>query len=135
MPKKEVLEKLITKTRVYLLLIAVLLIMLCYYDNKLIVPAILTYMLVIAYAVWSNSKNKVEVIKHVQEATTDVNSIVKNTLVNSPFPIIIMKNTGEVVWKSSKFLEEFANVPIKNYLSTLLKEFKNEYENTKTQKL
>jgi len=135
MPKKEVLEKLITKTRVYLLLIAVLLIMLCYYDNKLIVPAILTYMLVIAYAVWSNSKNKVEVIKHVQEATTDVNSIVKNTLVNSPFPIIIMKNTGEVVWKSSKFLEEFANVPIKNYLSTLLKEFKNEYENTKNTKI
>jgi len=135
MPKKEVLEKLITKTRVYLLLIAVLLIMLCYYNNKLIVPAILTYMLVIAYAIWSNSKNKVEVIKHLQEATTDVNSIVKNTLVNSPFPIIIMKNTGEVVWKSSKFLEEFANVPIKNYLSGILKEFKNEYDNTKNTRI
>lgn len=131
MPKKEVLEKLITKTKVYLLLIAVLLIMLCSYNNALIIPAIVTYVLVIVYAVWSNGKNKVEVIKQVQEATFDTNSVVKNTLINSPFPIIIMKNTGEVVWKSSKFIEEFANVPIKNYLSSILKELKNEYENNK----
>mgnify|MGYP004629916799 CR=1 FL=1 len=135
MPKKEVLEKLITKTKVYLLLIAVLLIMLCCYNSKLIIPAIITFVLVVAYAVWSNGKNKVEVIKHLQEATTDTNSVVKNTLINAPFPIIIMKNSGEVVWKSSKFLEEFANVPIKNYLSTILKEMKNEFDNTKTSRI
>ena len=38
-----------------------------YVNNKLILPAILTYALVIAYAIWSNSKNKVEVIKQVQD--------------------------------------------------------------------
>jgi len=129
MPKKEVLEKLITKTKVYLILIAILLIMLCSYNKMLIIPAIITYVLVIVYAIWANSKNKVEVIKQVQEATFDTNSVVKNTLINSPFPIIIMKHTGEVVWKSSKFMEEFANVPIKNYLSAILKELKNDAEN------
>ena len=127
MPNKEVIKNLITKTRVYLLVIAILLIMLCFYNNQLIIPAIVVYVLIILYSVWSNSKNKVEVIKHLQEVTTDTNSIVKNTLVNAPFPIIIMKSSGEVVWKSSKFLEEFANVPIKNYLSAILKELKNEF--------
>lgn len=135
MLKKEVIEKLITKTRVYLLLIAVLLIMLCYYNNSLIIPAIAVYILVLVYAVWSNSKSKVEVIKHVQEATTDINSIIKNTLVNAPFPIIITKNTGEVVWKSAKFLEEFSNVPIKNYLSMILKETKIEFDNTQNTRI
>ena len=127
MPNKEVIKNLITKTRVYLLVIAILLIMLCFYNTQLIIPAIIVYILILLYSLWSSSKNKVEVIKHLQEVTTDTNSIVKNTLVNAPFPIIIMKSSGEVVWKSSKFLEEFANVPIKNYLSTILKELKNEF--------
>lgn len=130
MPKKEVLEKLITKTKIYLLIIAVLLIMLCYYNPKLIVFSIVLYIVTVIYALWANSKNKVEVIKHLQEAATDTSSIVKNTLINSPFPIIIMKNTGEVVWKSSKFVEEFVNTPVKNCLSSILKEIKNEYEST-----
>ena len=129
MPNKEVIKNLITKTRVYLLVIAILLIMLCFYNNQLIIPAIVIYILIVLYALWSNSKNKVEVIKHLQEVTTDTNSIVKNTLANSPFPIIIMKKSGEVVWKSSKFLEEFANIPIKNYLSIILKELKNDFDN------
>ena len=129
MPNKEVIKNLITKTKVYLLVIAILLIMLCFYNNQLIIPAIIIYILIVLYALWSNSKNKVEVIKHLQEVTTDTNSIVKNTLVNSPFPIIIMKKSGEVVWKSSKFLEEFANIPIKNYLSSILKELKNDFDN------
>ena len=129
MPSKETIEKLVTKTRVHLIIIAILLGIICYYNTNFIIPSILMYALVVIYSVWVNDKNRVEVVKHVQELTLDVNSTVKNTLINSPFPLIIMDTTGTIIWKGIKFTQEFANIDIKNYLNLLAKEIKQEIEN------
>ena len=53
MPKNyngKLFDKLVSKTKVYLVIIAILLIILCCYEIQYITPAILLYILVLMYA-------------------------------------------------------------------------------------
>lgn len=58
-----------------------------------------------------------------------MDKLAKDTVKNSPFPLVIIETNGNMVWRSSKFVQEFANVDINNILRDLLKEIKLEIEN------
>ena len=125
MPKKDKsFINLVSKTKIYLVIIAILLIMLCIKDNTFIVPSICIYALIVIYSLWTNSKGIDEISKHIQDVTFNVDSTIKNSLVNSPFPLIIMETDGNVIWKSSKVVSEFANTDITSILKNLAKEIK-----------
>ena len=125
MPKNEKnLKNLVSKTKIYLLVIAILLIMLCIKDTTFIVPSIIVFALIVIYSVWTNSKGIDEISKHIQDVTVNVDSTIKTSLVNSPFPLVIMETDGNIIWKSSKFVSEFANTEIKNITTSLAKEIK-----------
>ena len=125
MPKNEKnFINLVSRTKIYLVIIAILLIMLCIKDTTFIVPSIVIYSLIIMYSMWTNNKRIDEISKHIQDVTLNVDSTIKNALVKSPFPLIIMDTEGNVIWKSSKFVSEFANVDIKNIIKGLSKEIK-----------
>ena len=126
---RKIFDKLVSKTRIYLVIIAILLIVLCVYEQKFIVPAVIVYALIEAYAYWTNNKNKTRLSEHIKDLTTNVDSAAKSTLINSPFPLAIIETNGNIVWKSSNFIHEFANIDIKNYLNDLSKEIKLEIEN------
>ena len=129
MPKNEKnLKNLVSKTKIYLLVIAILLIMLCIKDTVFIVPSIIIFALIVLYSVWTNSKGIDEISKHIQDVTVNVDSTIKTSLVNSPFPLVIMETDGNIIWKSSKFIQEFANIDINNYLNNIVKEIKLEIE-------
>ena len=81
------------------------------------------------YAYWTNNKRKIELSEHIKDLTLTVDSAAKSTLINSPFPLIIIETDGNIIWKSSKFINEFANIDIKNYLNDIVKEIKLEIEN------
>ena len=57
---RKVFDKLVSKTKIYLVIIAILLIILCIYEINFIMPAILTYVLILMYAYWTNNKRKME---------------------------------------------------------------------------
>ena len=133
MPKNyngKLFDKLVSKTKVYLVIIAILLIILCCYEIQYITPAILLYILVLMYAYWTNNKRKVELSEHIKDLTLTVDNAAKSTLINSPFPLIIIETDGNVIWKSSKFIHEFANIDIHNYLNNIVKELRLEIENS-----
>ncbi len=117
-------ENLISRTKIYLIIIAVLLIVLCFNDTNYIVPSIVIYSLILIYSLWTNNKKRDELTRHIQDITVNVDSTVKSSLVNSPFPLIIMETTGNIIWKSSKFVSEFANEDINNITKNLAKEIK-----------
>ena len=121
MPKHK-LKKIIGNSKVYMLVILILLILLCYNHPEFVGPSVVIYLLMLIYAGWINGKSKSEVVKHIEELTFDINSTVKNTLVNSPFPIVLVDTTGNIIWKGSKFMQEFANIDIKSYLTSITKE-------------
>ena len=133
--KKERFDKLVSKTKVYLIIIAILFITICIYDTKFIIPGILIYALIIAYTYWAETRRTVEISNHVQELLITMDSTAKKTLINSPFPLIIVETDGTVIWRSSKFVYEFANIDIKNYVEDLIKEIKIDIQNNKEEKI
>ena len=58
--------------------------------------------------------------------TLNVNSAAKNSLIYSPIPLIIVETDGNIIWKSTKFVSEFANIDINNYISELLDNINDE---------
>ena len=48
--------------------------------------------------------------------------------------LIIIETDGNVVWRSSKFITEFANIDINNYISDLIIDIKSEMEKDREQK-
>lgn len=126
---KKIFEKLISKTKIYLVIIAILLIIICTFNTNYIIPSLLVYSFILLYAYWSNGKRRNELSKHIQELTFNADNVAKNTLINSPFPIVIAETNGSIIWKSNSFDKEFANIDIGNVLNDLLKQIKLEIEN------
>lgn len=126
----KIFDGLVSKTKAYLVIIAILLIVLCCYEVRLIIPAIIVYCLILIYTNWTNKKRTAELSEHIKELTINVDKVSKRSLINSPFPLIIVETNGSIIWKSTKFVQEFANIDINTYLNDIIKELKLEIENS-----
>ncbi len=128
-------ETLISRTKVYLAIIAILIILLCVLDYRLIIPGVSIYALIIVYANWANQKRKAELSEQLKDLTLNVNTTAKTTLINSPFPLAILKaiveTNGNVIWKSEKFVTEFESldIDINERLNEVVKGIKVTIEN------
>ena len=122
-------DKLVSKTKFYLVIIAVLLIIICIIKPILIAPASIAYVLIIMYTYWTNQKRMAEVSEHIKDLTLNVDKVSKRTLINSPFPLIIVETDGNIIWKSTKFVSEFRDVEINPILDDIVKNLKLEIEN------
>jgi c-di-AMP phosphodiesterase-like protein len=125
---KRTFEIINSRTKIYLVIIAILLIIICCYQIAFIIPAIIIYGLICYYALWTSKKRKAEISEHIQELTINVDSAAKKTLINSPFPLIILETDGNIIWKSSKFVGEFENINIEEKINELMQEIKIEIE-------
>lgn len=125
---KKTFEIFNSKTKIYLVIIAVLLVVICCYQIAFVMPAVILFALICTYAMWTNNKRKTELSQHIQELTINVDSTAKNTLINSPFPLVIMETDGNIIWKSSKFVSEFENVQVEDTLNDMIQEIKAEIE-------
>ena len=126
---KKIFKGLIARTKIYLIVIAVLLVLISILNIGYFIPAIFVYIAVLVYTYWSDQKRETELSEHIQDLTFHVDKAAKNTMINSPFPLVIVETDGNIVWKSSKFSQEFANIDIKNILKDLVKQIKLEIEN------
>ena len=125
---RKVFDKLVSRTKIYLVIIFLLLAIVSYLKVNLIIPSIIIYILVLGYTYFANNKRKSEISEQLQDLTLTVDSAAKSSLINSPFPLIIIETDGNVVWRSSKFITEFANIDINNYLSDLIVDVKSKIE-------
>ena len=123
---RKLFDSLVAKAKVYLVVILILLIFICVNNKKLIIPSILVYILVLGYTYFANNKRKSEISQHLQDLTLNVNSAAKNSLIYSPIPLIIVESDGNIVWRSTKFVSEFANIDINNYILELLESINEE---------
>lgn len=122
------LDELISRTKVYLIIIAIILIVLSIIEPKAIIPSIVFYALVLLYSVWSSKKRKAEITKHIDELTLNVDKAAQSTIINSPFPLVVVETSGNILWKSSNFIKTFANIDIGTYLSDIIKELKQKID-------
>lgn len=136
MPNKtrKTFETILTKTKIYLVVIAIVLIILCMQNIIFIIPSVIVYGLLIIYTFWTDNKNKNELDKHIQELTFSVDTIAKNTLINSPFPLVIIDTDGKVSWKSVSYINEFGNTDMSVTLEEIIKKLNSEIENDENKK-
>ena len=132
MPKTKLnLDKLISRTKIYLVVIAIILVILCVVEPKAIIPSILAYIAIFVYTIWSNNKRKTEFSEHINELTVSVDKAAQSTIINSPFPLVVLETNGNIIWKSSNFIKEFANIDTGTTLTDVIKELKLKIENGK----
>ena len=130
MPKTKLnLDKLISRTKIYLVVIAIILVILCVVEPKAIIPSILAYIAIFVYTIWSNNKRKTEISEHINELTVSVDKAAQSTIINSPFPLVVLETNGNIIWKSSNFIKEFANIDTGTTLTDVIKELKLKIEN------
>ena len=131
MPKTKLnLDKLISRTKIYLVVIAIILVILCVVEPKAIIPSILAYIAIFVYTIWSNNKRKTEISEHINELTVSVDKAAQSTIINSPFPLVVLETNGNIIWKSSNFIKEFANIDTGTTLTDIIKELKLKIENS-----
>ena len=127
-------ETLISKTKIYLVIILILLIILSVQNHIMIIPSIVVFVSVVIYSYYTNNRRKSEISETLQDLTLTVDSAAKTSLINSPFPLIIIETDGNIIWKSSKFNIEFMNTDINSYLNDLVIDIKTEIESRENKK-
>ena len=132
--EKKTIEKLTSRVKIYLVIIALLFILICTYDIKWIIPSVILYILIIIYTIWSNTKKKTEIESHIEEVAWGMNSTVRNTLNKSSIPLLVIETDGNVIFRNPKFNKEFKDVDVITYVDSIIKEIKLEIENNKDKK-
>ena len=132
---RKIFDNLVSRTKIYLVIIFILLVLISCLKIQMIIPSIIIYLVILGYTYFANNKRKSEISEQLQDLTLTVDSAAKSSLINAPFPLIIIETDGNVVWKSSKFITEFANIDINNYISDLIIDIKDEIEKNKNPKI
>ena len=131
---RKLFDNLVSRTKIYLVIIFILLVILSCLKKYMIIPSIIFYIAILAYTYFANNKRRSEISEQLQDLTLNVDSAAKSSLINAPFPLLILETDGNIIWKSSKFITEFANIDINNYISDLIIDIKAEIEKSKDQK-
>lgn len=125
---RKVLDTLVSRTKIYLAIIFVLLVYIAIQSTYMIIPCIFTFALIVIYSYYTNNKRKNEISETLQDLSITVDSAAKTSLINAPFPLVILETDGNVIWKSSKFASEFANIDINTYIKELSVDIKAEIQ-------
>ena len=128
---RKVFDNLVSRTKIYLVIIFLLLLFISIQFNNLILPSILIFAAIIGYKYFANNKRKSEISETLQDLTLTVDSTAKSSLINSPFPLLILETNGNIVWKSSSFVTEFQHIDVNDYIDELVYDIKAQIENEK----
>ena len=128
---RKVFDNLVSRTKIYLVIIFILLLFISIQFNNLILPSILIFAAIIGYTYFANNKRKSEISETLQDLTLTVDSTAKSSLINSPFPLLILETNGNIVWKSSSFVTEFQHIDVNDYIDELVYDIKAQIENEK----
>ncbi len=128
---RKVFDNLISRTKIYLAIILVLLVIISIQNVRWMVPSIITLLLVVAYTYFANNKRKNEISETLQDLTISVDSAAKSTLINSPFPLLILETDGNIIWRSSKFVSEFEKIDMNPYIDDILEQIKEDIQKGK----
>ena len=131
---RRIFDSLVSRTKIYLVLIFILLIIICILKPIMIIPSILLFIAIMAYTYFANNKRKSEISQHLQDLTLNVNAAAKNSLIHSPFPLIILETDGNIIWRSTRYVSEFANEDMSLYINELLDRINNKIEQQKDEK-
>ena len=131
---RRIFDSLVSRTKIYLVLIFILLVVICILKPILVIPSVLIFVLIMSYTYFANNKRKSEISQHLQDLTLNVNAAAKNSLIHSPFPLIILETDGNIIWRSTRYVSEFANEDMSIYIEDLLQKINKNIEEQEEEK-
>ena len=131
---RKIFDNLVSRTKIYLVIIFILLLLISIIKPIMILPATIVYILILSYTYFTNNKRKSEISEQLQDLTLTVDSAAKSSLINAPFPLVILETDGNIIWKSSKFITEFEDIEINTFMSDLIIDIKDEIEKSSNEK-
>mgnify|MGYP000168821827 CR=1 FL=1 len=132
MPKNKInFDQILSRSKIYLVIIAIILTILCIIKPVAIIPSIIAFILIVLYTIIANQKRKAEISDRLNELTLNIDKAAQSTIINSPFPLIVLETDGNIIWRSSKFVSEFEKIDMNPYLDDLIIEIKKDIKDKK----
>lgn len=122
--------KYILRSRIYVIIILVLLIYINILKPVFILPSIMITLSIILFEIITSDIEKKKKRKEFLDYTSNFNIVTKNTLINSPLPLIIAQTDGRVLWKSNNFKQIFDTPEAMSKIQNEIISIKNEIENS-----
>ncbi|MFA5524577.1 MAG: DHH family phosphoesterase [Tissierellales bacterium] len=103
MSNKRIFKLLIPDSKLYLLIIGVLVGIIAFYEIKIAVLGVLLLGYLIYYH-WRNIHlKKVEWTKYIESLTTGLDTATKYAIINLPVPLVMVETDGTISWYNTKF--------------------------------
>ncbi len=97
-------DNFITNNKVYMFIIAILIIIIfSYKHSKIGIVLTLIYFLLLFYNFKNTRTKKKELKEFIEDFSTKMDNAFKSSLMNLPFPMMIISNNGEVLWYNQNF--------------------------------
>jgi len=95
----------ITSSKMYMIIIAVLILILIIYGHTLIgIISVSLYGLLVVYNIRNTKYRKTEWKKFIEDFSSKLDNATRTTLVKLPFPMIIVGADGDILWYNQNFL-------------------------------
>ena len=114
----------------YLVVIEALLISLCIKDTDYIIPSIIISLILVVFENFAFRRKEKLKTQEFLEYTSDFNIVTQNTIVDSPFPLIIAESDANILWKSKSFSKLFNDKRVLNRIENLIHTIKFEIDNS-----
>lgn len=94
----------ITGNKVYMVIIALLILILVAYGHMIVsIIAVCLYAFLVIYNIKNTKYKKSRWKKFIEDFSSQLDIATRNTLVKLPFPLVIIKITGDVLWYNQNF--------------------------------
>lgn len=128
-------KKLITPTKGYIVLIAVLIAVTIYENVWIGCFFLIIYILLLIHNVKSNKIRKDHWKEFIENFSYNLDSATRNTLLNLPLPMLILNNNGNIIWYNHSFYKildgkDVLEMSIENIISEF--DIKNINDNKRT---
>lgn len=127
----KLLKKFALGVGIYLSVIAILMVLVCIYQPEFIIPSIVIFVTIIIFTYIFKNNNDNRMFKVIQDLTLAVNNTTGQALINFPFPVLVVKESGDITWKNEEFTKEFVSVNISENIDEILKELKTNTQDVK----
>jgi cyclic-di-AMP phosphodiesterase len=119
----------IKDNKIYMIIIAMLIIVILLYGHIFVgLLAIAMYLLLVVYNIKNTRERKYEWKKFIENFSSKLDVATRSTLVKLPFPLVIIKKDGNVLWYNQKFSNAIDG---KDVLGTNISTFINKFNTRK----
>ncbi len=105
MSNKRIFKFLIPDSKLYLLIIGVLIAIIAFYEPKIAALGVI----LLGYLIYYHWKNihlkKVEWTQYIESLTTGIDTATKYAIINLPIPFVMVETNGTISWYNTRFLQ------------------------------